>query len=62
MIGDEPVVLLDLWLTIHTFQVEKKQMLPLLCIESLPGSEEGSGDQQMIPELLNKAFSVTATR
>ena len=57
-ISDEPVILL---LTILTLQVEKKPLLSLLSIESSPGSEEGSCDQQMTPELLNEAFSVKAT-
>jgi hypothetical protein len=61
MISDEPVVLMDLWLTIHTLRVEKKSLLSLLSIESSPGSEKGGGGQQMTPELLNKAFSANAT-
>ena len=56
-ISDEPVVLLDLSLTIHTLYVEKKPLLSLLSIESSTGSEEGSRDQQMMPKLLNEAFS-----
>jgi hypothetical protein len=56
-ISDEPVVLLDLSLAIHTLQVEKKLLLSLLFIESLLPCEEDGGDQQMMPELLNKAFS-----
>jgi hypothetical protein len=60
-ISDEPVVLLDLRLTIHTFQGKKEPLLSLLSIESFPKSEDGGGDQQMTPKLLNKAFSVKAT-
>jgi hypothetical protein len=48
------------WLTIHTFRVEKKPLLYLLSIESSPRSEEGGCDQKMTPELLNEAFSVKA--
>ena len=59
-ISDEPVILLDLLLTMHTLWVEKKPLLSLLSIESLSG-EEGSGDQQVMPELLNKEFSAKAT-
>jgi hypothetical protein len=33
-----------------------------LSFESSPRSEEGGDDQQMMPELLNEAFSVKATR
>ncbi len=62
MISDKPVVLLDLLLAIYkTLRVEKKPILSLLSIKSSPGSEEGGGDQQMIPELLNKAFSAKST-
>jgi hypothetical protein len=32
------------------FELKRSQYLS---IKSLPGSEEGSGDQQMMPELLN---------
>jgi hypothetical protein len=60
-ISDQPVILLDLWLTIHTFQVEKNPMLSLLSLESLPKSEEGGNDQRMTPELLNEVFSAKAT-
>jgi hypothetical protein len=61
-ISDEPVVLLDLWLTIHTLRIEKKSLLSPLSIESSPGSEKGGSGQQMTPELLNEAFSAKATR
>ena len=53
--------LLDLSLAIHTIRVEKKPSLSRLSIESSPGSKEGGGDQQMIPELLNEVFSAKAT-
>jgi hypothetical protein len=56
-INDEPVVLLDLWLTIHTLRVVKKSLLSPLSIESSPGIEKGGSGQQMMPELLNEAFS-----
>jgi hypothetical protein len=55
-ISDEPVVLLDLLLTIHSLRDEKMPLLSLSSIESLPWSEEGGGDQQM-PELSNEVFS-----
>jgi hypothetical protein len=62
-ISGEPVVLLDLWVIIHAFLVEKKpfNLLSRLSIEGSLRSEEGGGDQQMMPELLNKAFSAKAT-
>jgi hypothetical protein len=50
---------LDLSLAKHTLRVEKKPLLSLLSIQSLSGSEEGSDDQQMTPELMNEAFSAT---
>jgi hypothetical protein len=59
---DEPVVLLDLSLAIHTLRVEKKPLLSPLPIESLSESEDGSGDQQMTPELSNEAFSAKSTQ
>jgi hypothetical protein len=64
MISNEPAVLLDLWLTLHTLRVVKKSLLsPLtLFIESSPGSEKGGSGQQMTPELLNETFSAKATR
>ena len=37
--------------------VEKKLSLSLLSTGNSLGSEESSGDQQMMPELLNEAFS-----
>ena len=36
---------------------EKKPLPSVLSTGSSSGSEEGSGDWQMIPELLNEAFS-----
>ena len=39
------------------FFLEKKPLLPLLSVESWSRSEEGSGGQQMLPELSNKAKS-----
>ena len=42
--ANEPVVFLDLLLTIYTIRVEKKSLLSRLSIESSPGSEEGNGD------------------
>ena len=57
MISNEPVVLLNLQITIYTFQVEKKPLPSHLSVESSPGSEEGNGDRQMVPELLNEMFS-----
>jgi hypothetical protein len=61
-ISDEPVVLLDLWLTIHNFRGEMEPLLSFLSIESSLRSEEGGGDQQMMPKLLNEVFSAKATR
>jgi hypothetical protein len=61
-ISDEPVVLLDLSIAIHTLQVEKKPLLSLLSIENLLPSEECGGDQQMMLELLNKAFIAKSTQ
>ncbi len=61
-INDEAVVLLDLSLAINILQVEKKPLLSLLSIESLPGSEESGGDQQMTTEFLNETFSVKSTQ
>jgi hypothetical protein len=46
----------------YTLRVEKKPILSLLPIESLSGSEEGSSDQHMTPELLNEAFSAKSTQ
>ena len=54
--SDESIMLWELSLDIHTPCVEKKLLLFCLSIERSLGSEEGAGDQQMTPELLNKAF------
>ncbi len=62
LVCDEPVDLLDLLLAIHLLRVEKMPLLSLLSIESLSGSEDGSGGQQMIPELSNEAFSTKSTQ
>ncbi len=62
MIRDEPVVLLNLSLAIHTVRVEKKPLLSLLFIKSSSGSEERGGDLQMMPELLNGVFSAKSTQ
>jgi hypothetical protein len=61
-IRDEPVVLLNLSLAIHTLRVEKKPLLSLLFIKSSSGSEEGGSDLQMTPELLNGVFSAKSTQ
>jgi hypothetical protein len=45
-------------LAIHTLRVENNLLLSLLSIESSLPSEEGGGDQQMTPELLNEAFQL----
>jgi hypothetical protein len=52
----------SLSLAIHTLRVEKKPLLSLLFIESSLPSEEGVGDQQMMPNLLNKVFSAKSTQ
>jgi hypothetical protein len=46
----------------HTLRVEKKPLLSLLSIESSSGNQEGGGDQQMMPKLLNEEFSAKVTR
>jgi molybdenum-dependent DNA-binding transcriptional regulator ModE len=38
------------------------RLLSVSLIESSSGGEEGGGDQQMSPELLNKAFSTKSTQ
>ena len=55
--SDELVVLWELSLDVHTLRVEKKLLLSLLSIKRSLGSKEGGSDWQMMPELLNKAFS-----
>jgi hypothetical protein len=62
MLRDEPVVLLDLSLAIHTLRVEKTPLLSHLFIQSSSGSEKGGGDLQMTPELLNRVFSAKSTQ
>jgi hypothetical protein len=39
-----------------------KRLLSLSSIESSSRSEEGSGGQQISPELVNKAFSMKSTQ
>jgi hypothetical protein len=60
--ADKLVVVLDLSLVIHILRVEKKLLLSLLSIESSLPSEKGGGDQQMMPELFNEAFSAKSTQ
>ena len=52
---------LELSVDLHTGFLDKKPLLSLMSIESSSGSEEGRGGQQMMPKLLNKAFSMKAT-
>ena len=52
----------ELSLVLHTNLLEKKPLLSLLSTESWSRSEEGLGDQQMLPELLNKAFPMKSTQ
>ena len=47
-------MLWEVSLDIHTLCVEKKLLLFCLSIERSLGSEEGTCDQQMMPELLNE--------
>jgi hypothetical protein len=47
---------------IDTSLLEMKRSLSLLSIESSSRSEESSGGQQMLPEYLNKAFSMKSTQ
>ena len=54
-------MLWELSLDVNTLCVENKQLLSPMSIKSWSGSKEGSGDQQMMPKLLNKALSVKAT-
>ena len=62
LMSDELVILWELSLDMRTLRVEKKLLLSLLSIERSLKSKEGGGDWQMVPELLNKAFSAKATR
>jgi hypothetical protein len=59
---NEPVFLLDLSLAMHTLGVENKPILSLLSIESSLPRENGGGDQQMTPKLLNEAFLAKSTQ
>ena len=52
---------LELSLSLHTSLVEKKPSPFLLSIESSSWSQEGSGGQKIISELLNEAFSAKVT-
>jgi hypothetical protein len=63
MSSDESVEVqeLSLDLHVHTINLEMKQSLSLSSIESSSRSEEGSGGQQLSPELFNKAFSTKNT-
>ena len=53
---------MGLLLDMHTLCVEKKLLLFRSSIERSLESEEGSGDQQMTPELSNEVFSAKAIR
>ena len=55
-------MLQELLLDTNTIFVEKKLLLSLLSTESWLGSEEGSGGQQMTPELSNEVFSAKSTQ
>ena len=59
--SDELVVLWELPLDMHPLRIENKLLLSLSSIERSLGSKEGGSDQQMMPELMNKAFSAKAT-
>ena len=59
--SDELVILWELSLDMHPLRIEKKLLLSLSSIERSLGSKEGGSDRQIMPELLNKAFSVKAT-
>ena len=50
----------ELSLTVHTLQIKRNPLLSLLFTESSSESKEGSRGQQMMPELLNEAFSAKA--
>ena len=60
--SDKSIVLYKLTQALLATFVEKKSSLSRMSIESSSGSEEGSGDLRMTPELLNEAFSAKATR
>jgi hypothetical protein len=57
--SDESLELQELSLDLHSTNLEMKRSLFLSLIESSSRSEEGSGGQEVSPELLNKAFSHT---
>ena len=57
MFSDESVEFQELLLDLPTCLLEKKPSLSLLFTKSSSRSEEGRGDQQMSPELLNKVIS-----
>ena len=59
--SDESVMLWELSLDIYTLCVEKKLLLFCLSSQRSLGSEEGTSDQQTMPELSNEAFSAKAT-
>ena len=50
----------EILLNVHNHHIEKEPLLALLSTESSSESKEGSDGQQMMLELLNKAFSVKA--
>jgi hypothetical protein len=55
--SDESVELEELSLDLQTTNLEMNRSLSVSSIESSSRGEEGGGDQQMSPKLLNKAFS-----
>ena len=62
MFSDESVELNDLSLDLLTSLLEKKPSLSPLFAESSSQEAKKAGDQQMLPELLNKAFSTKPTQ
>ena len=60
--SDKSVELQDLLLDLPTSLLEQKPSLSLLFTKSSSRSKEGRGDQQMSPELLNRAFSKKSTQ
>ena len=60
--SDESVKLNDLSLDLLTSLLEKKPSLSPLFTESSSQEAKKAGDQQMSPELLNKAFSTKSTQ
>ena len=61
MFSDEPVELNDLSLDLLTSLLEKEPSQFHLFAEC-SSQEAKAGDQQMLPELLNKAFSTKSTQ